>query len=93
MDDHLGTQKEINDFAKEMLNQLEIHKTEKDGLRYEHPRQIQRIVVEEIEKRLEGIEGKDWHEVVKQCIHTANYLLMLWLKAPRKKPRKSKKNK
>lgn len=83
IDEHLGNSQEVMNFASQMFIELEKHRNEKEPLREVSWEAVQEIVYNNINKRLKwiGEYPKDESEqIAKQCIHIANYAMMLYLK-------------
>lgn len=79
---HLGNTEELLLFLCTMNNQLDSHKKEKRGLRDDNYGDVSRLVLSEIEDRIKIIKSSNSTKVTeKQCVHIANYLMMLWIKA------------
>lgn len=78
--EHLGNREEVMDFAYEMYRQLELHNDEKTPLRPVEFDIVKNIVVDEVLKRIRLIKDGDSRTMEKQCVHIANYVMMLWLK-------------
>lgn len=82
-DKHLGTREELDDFCLKMGLELEKHRDEKEPLRKVSWEEVQGIVYDNINKRLKWIgeyPKEESEQIAKQCIHIANYALMLYLK-------------
>jgi len=85
MTKHIMDKRDIFDFGIAMLDELEKHKAEKEGLRSWHIDSVRQLAINETEQRLFKIDDSDdKKEMQKQCIHIANYLFFLWCKAREK---------
>lgn len=79
---HLGNTEELLIFLCTMNHELDKHRKEKRGLRGDHYDSVYSIVMDEIEERIKLIRNSKSSKVVeKQCVHIANFLMMLWIKA------------
>lgn len=83
MDKHLGTDEELMGFWKQMKHELDKHRDEKEPLREVSWEEVQEIVYSNINKRLKWIgeyPKEESEQIAKQCIHIANYAMILYLK-------------
>lgn len=84
---HLGTSSELMWFGMRMAEELENHIKEKTSLREVDCEEVKRLVIREIRLRLDKIEElnvedtDDLQRIAKQCVHIANYSMMLFLRS------------
>lgn len=80
---HLGTSSELCWFAMQMAEELEKHQKEKLPLREVDYNHVENLVINEIRQRIDLISKSNLtkEEKEKQCVHIANYSMMLFLRS------------
>lgn len=77
---HLNNPTDVEEFANEMMQQLQKHTRDKTSLLDWNPINVYELCISELNKRLDIIKTQEPSEIKKQTIHMANYLFFMWYK-------------